>query len=403
MRGWWPATYRDWVPISVSIIKRFEQRALPTNIDPYGVTARPLFNNYSGELVNENTAFAHSALTAAVTLLADSIAVMPLELLRERGGRTQRLPTPSVLLKPNDHQTMFDFVHQTVLMLALHGCAYIYAPRRPGELPPEMRNIHPNQVKDMVDDSDGEPYYEINRVEYSITDIRSIHWLLFPGRLRGLSPLEINRNTVGMGIAMDRFLAQFYGEGATPSSVLETEQRITPDQADLMRQTWEDSHYKRRRPAVLTGGLKWRSITTSASDMQMIQHRESIIRDIARAYRIPLNLIAGSGGDSQTYQNVEQSGINFVRYTLLPWMRRIEDAISEMLPLTQKVRFNADEFMRADLTTRVNAQRTQILTGTMSPNEARQQENREPYEGGDLFVTPAATPPAGTDAEPPAR
>ena len=387
----------------MSIFKKTERRALPTNIDPYQITARPLFNNYSGELVNENTAFAHSALTAAVTLLADSIASMPLELMRDRAGRTERLPTPSVLLKPNDHQSMFDFIHQTVLMLALHGCAYIYAPRRPGELPPEMRNINPQQIKDIVSDVDGTLGYEINKVKYSMSEIRAIHWLLFPGRTRGLSPLEIQRNTVGMGIAMDRFLAQFYGEGATPSSVLETDQKITPDQADLMRQTWEDSHYKRRRPAVLTGGLKWRSITTSASDMQMIQHRESIIRDIARVYRIPIHLIGGSGGDSQTYQNVEQAGINFVRYTLLPWMRRIEDAISEMLPLTQKVRFNADEFMRADLMTRVNAQRTQILTGTLSPNEARQQENREPYEGGDTFMAPSTTPPAGTDAEPPQR
>lgn len=387
----------------MSFFKRTEQRALPTNIDPYQITARPLYNNYSGELVNENTAFAHSAMMAAVTLLADAIAVMPLELMRERAGRLERLPTPSVLIKPNEHQTMFDFVHQTVLMLALHGCAYIYAPRRPGELPPEMKNVHPSQIKDMIDDTDGTLTYSIGQQKYSMKEIRSIHWVLFPGRTRGLSPLEVQRNTVGMGLAMDRFLSQFYGEGATPSSVLETDQRITPDQAELMRQTWEDSHYKRRRPAVLTGGLKWRSITTSASDMQMIEHRESIIRDIARAYRIPLHMIIGTGGNSQTYQNVEQSGINFVRYTLLPWMRRIEDAISEMLPLTQKVLFNPNEFLRADLTTRVNAQRIQILSGTLSPNEARQQENREPYEGGDAFVNPATTPPAGVDAVPPER
>lgn len=387
----------------MSFFKRTEQRALPTNIDPYQITARPLFNNYSGELVNENTAFAHSAMMAAVTLLADAIAVMPLELMRERAGRLERLPTPSVLIKPNDHQTMFDFVHQTILMLALHGCAYIYAPRRPGELPPEMKNVHPSQIKDVIDDTDGTLTYSIGQQKYSMKEIRSIHWVLFPGRTRGLSPLEVQRNTVGMGLAMDRFLSQFYGEGATPSSVLETDQRITPDQAELMRQTWEDSHYKRRRPAVLTGGLKWRSITTSASDMQMIEHRESIIRDIARAYRIPLHMIIGSGGNSQTYQNVEQAGINFVRYTLLPWMRRIEDAISEMLPLNQKVLFNPNEFLRADLTTRVNAQRVQILSGTLSPNEARQQENREPYEGGDVFVNPATTPPAGVDADPPER
>jgi HK97 family phage portal protein len=387
----------------MSLFKKTERRALPSSIDPYQLTARPFYSNYSGELVNEYTAFASSALAGAVTLLADAIAVMPLELLRDRGGRTERLPTPSVLLRPNDHQTMFDFVHQTVMMLALHGCAYIYAPRKVGELPPEMKNIHPNQIKPVMDVTASSLYYDIGKERYTTNEIRAIHWVIFPGQTRGLSPLEIQRNTIGMGIAMDRFLAQFYGEGATPSSVLETEQQVTQQQADLLRQTWEDSHVKHRRPAVLSGGLKWRSITTSASDMQMIQHRESIIRDIARAYRIPLNLIAGSGGDSQTYQNVEQSGINFVRYTLMPWMRRIEDAISEMLPLTQKVRFNADEFMRADVTTRVRAEQVQIMSGTLSPNEARQMENREPYEGGDFFVNPSMIPPAGIDSVPPER
>ena len=385
----------------MSLWKKTEQRALPTTLDPYQITARPYFANYSGEIINESNAFAHSAVLAAITLLADSIAVMPLELVRERAGRTEKLPTPSVLVKPNENQTMFEFIHQTVMVLALHGNAYIYAPRRPGELPPEMRNIHPNQVKGIVKTDTGALSYEIGKQEYSTSEIRAIHWMIFPGAKQGLSPLEMQRNTIGMGIAMDRFLAQFYGEGATPSSVLETEQTITAEQATILRDTWEESHWKRRRPAVLTGGLKWRPITTSASDMQMIEHRESIIRDIARAYRIPLNLILGSGGDSQTYQNVEQAGINFVRYTLLPWMRRLEDAISEMLPLNQKVRFNADEFMRADLTTRVNAQRTQLLSGTLSPNEARQQENREPYEGGDAFVAPSSQPSAGTDAEPP--
>ena len=387
----------------MSLFKKTERRALPSNIDPYQLTARPFYSNYSGELVNEYTAFASSALAGAVTLLADAIAVMPLELLRDRGGRSERLPTPSVLLRPNDHQTMFDFVHQTVMMLALHGCAYIYAPRKAGELPPEMKNIHPNQIKPVMDVTSSSLYYDIGKERYTPNEIRAIHWVIFPGQTRGLSPLEIQRNTIGMGIAMDRFLSQFYGEGATPSSVLETEQQVTQQQADLLRQTWEDSHVKHRRPAVLSGGLKWRSITTSASDMQMIQHRESIIRDIARAYRIPLNLIAGSGGDSQTYQNVEQSGINFVRYTLMPWMRRIEDAISEMLPLTQKVRFNADEFMRADVTTRVRAEQVQIMSGTLSPNEARQMENREPYEGGDFFVNPSLVPPAGIDSVPPER
>jgi len=389
----------------VSLIRRItERRALPTSIDPYQITARPFYPNYSGEIVTELTAFASTAVLSAVSLLADSVATMPLELTRQRAGRIEKLPTPSILIKPNAHQTMFEFVHQTMLCLALHGCAYIYAPRRAGELPAEMRVLHPNLVKKAIMSDDGASYvYTIGKFEYSSHDVRAVHWILLPNQVRAVSPLEAMRNTIGIGLAMDRFLAQFYGEGATPSSVLETETTITPEQAQVLRDTWSDAHTQRRRPAVLTGGLKWRSITTSAADAQMLEHREAVVRDIARAYRIPLHMINGSGGNSQTYQNIESAGTNFVRHTLLPFMRRIEDAVSEMLPLTQRVRFNADEFMRADVLTRVQAQQVQIMSGTLSPNEARQQENREPYEGGDVFMTPTSQQVVGKDAIPPER
>lgn len=394
-----------------------ERRALPLTIDPNQITARPLYANYSGEIVNENTIFASSAVMACVTLIADSIASMPLELTRTRNGRIVLLPTPSVLMKPNQHQTMFEFVHQLVATLLIHGCVYIYAPRLAGELPPEMRVIHPNRVKDVIDGDTGLVSYEIDKQRYDHADIRSVHWLVLAGQRRGISPLDAQRNTVGMSIAMDRFLSAFYGDGATPSSVLETEKPMTNEQARILRETWDDSHHKRRRPAVLSNGLKWRSITTSAADMQMLEHREAIVRDISRVYRVPLHMISGTGGDSNTYQNVEQSGINYVRYTLLPWMRRIEDALSEMLPITQHIRFDAEEFERADLTTRVKAQQVEIQSGTLTPNEARADNNRAPYEGGDQFVlslsgtvvggieggdTPtlinSTTPPEGSDA-----
>jgi HK97 family phage portal protein len=398
----------------MSLWKRTEQRALPTSIDPYQITARPFFNNWSGEIVTEVTAVAHSAVLASVTILADSIASMPVELVRRRADRLERLPTPSVFEQPNDQQNMFEFVHQTMLTLALHGNAYIYAPRGSNGLPVEMRNIHPHAIKGIATTDTGELIYDLGKIEYSSKDIRSIHWAILPNQIRGISPLETMRNTVGMGLAMDRFLAQFYGEGATPSSVLETDQSITPEQAKQIRDNWEEAHYKHRKPAVLQGGLKWRSVTTSAADMQMLEHKESIIRDIARVYRIPLHLILGTGGDSQTYQNIEALGSAFFKYTLLGWVRRLESAFSEMLPYGESVRFNPEEFLRADLGTRVRAQQTQIMAGTMTPNEAREIENREPYEGGDQFVLGLAGAPVagvaggelptlGTDAIPPER
>jgi HK97 family phage portal protein len=146
--------------------------------------------------------------------------------------------------------------------------------------------------------------------------------------------------------------------------------------------------------------------------METMAHRESIIRDIARAYRIPLHMIVGTGGDSQTYQNIESAGMNFVRHTLLPWMRRLEDALTELLPQGQFVRLDPDEFQRADMLSRVRAQQLMIMSGTLTPNEARHDLGREPYDGGDQFilgiqgmavagVEGGDLPTIGSDKEPP--
>jgi HK97 family phage portal protein len=384
----------------MAIWRKTEQRGLPLSIDPNQITARPYFANYSGELINENTIFSTSAVIAAVSLLADSIAAMPLYLYRDRGTRLERGKTPAILVRPNDKQLIFEFVHQTIATLAVHGVAFIYAPKDDKGYPLELRNIHPEKVI-IHADTDGNVEYEINRQRFPNDDIIQINWMIMPGQKRGVSPIDALRNTVGTMIAIDRFLASFYGEGATPSSVLETDGQITEEQARILRDSWEEAHWKRRRPAVLTGGLKWRPISASASDMDTMVHRDAIIRDIARAYRIPLHLMLGTGGDNQTYQNVEAAGINFVRHTLLPWMRRLEDALSELFPYPIVVRFDADELQRADLLTRVRAQQIQIQSGTMSPNEAREIEGLEPYEGGDNFVAPTTTPNIGVDALPP--
>ena len=384
----------------MSIIKR-EFRSLPITVDVNQISARPQFQNYSGEIVTERTAVSSTAVLSAVTLLADSIATMPLQVYRDNNGTIQQLPIPSVFINPNDDQNMFEFIHQTIATLALHGNAFIYAPRNAGGAPLEMRCLHPLLVNVVLGD-DGNRVYSYNKTVIDFESMYHISWLRFPNQAYGVSPLDAMRNIIGTGIAIDRFLAQFYGDGATPSSVLETDQQVTMEQAEILRTTWEDAHWKRRRPAVLAGGLKWRSVTASASDMDTMEHRESIVRDIARAYRIPLHLIAGTGGDTQTYQNVESAGINFVRHTLLPWMHRLEDTLSSMLPVPQRVRLNADGLMRGDLMTRVQAQQIQIQSGTLSPNEARQSEGREPYEGGDNFYYGQNPSSIGVDPIPPA-
>lgn len=392
----------------MSLFRPAERRGLPTSIDPNQLTARPIFGNYSGEIVDEFTAFTSSAVAAAVTLLGDSIGTMPLDSYRDRSGRWEKLPRPTVFVRPNSDQLMFEFIQQTVITMALHGTAFWWCPRQ-GLYPLELRNIHPSKVI-VKTEPDGTRLYKVGREVFGSDTIQQINWVILPDQARSMSPIDVLRNIVGTDIAINRFLSAWYGDGGTPGSVLETDQQLTVEQAQVLRDTWVDTHYKRRRPAVLTGGLKWKAITASAADMDTMAHREQIVREIARFYRIPLHMMNGTGGDSQTYQNVESAGIQFVRHTLLPWMRRLEDAFSDLMPANQHVRFNADEFMRADLSTRVRAAQVQIASGMLTPNEARHIEGREPFEGGDKFVlnlpgAPMAGTPdlpfLGTDGEPP--
>lgn len=385
----------------MAIWRKTEQRALPLATDPNQLSARPYYPNYSGELVTETTAFGTSAVIAAVSILADSIASMPLEMFRQRERRLEKARTPQVLVTPNKHQGMFEFVHEAIATLAVHGTLFVYAPMDESGFPLELRNIHPHKVR--VYDDLGVKKYEIDKRVFGDNEIVQINWMVMPNRHMSYSPLDMLRNTVGTLIAIDRFMSSFYGDGATPSSVLETDQQITTEQAKVLRDSWEEAHWKRRRPAVLTGGLKWKPITASASDMDTANYREAVIRDVARAYRIPLHMMLVSGGEGshQTYQNIESAGINFVRHTLLPWMRRLEDGLGKMFPYPIVLRFNADSLQRADRSTRAKAQQIQILSGVLSPNEVREEEGLEPYEGGNNFVAPSALATIGTDPIPP--
>jgi HK97 family phage portal protein len=362
----------------------------------------PQFNNYvaplsqlygqtqvtssSGERIDEWTALGVSSVMSAVTLLCDSVASLPLRCYEIIDGQRKGVPLPSALAQPDiiSGTNTFEFVHQIMASLVLHGNAYIHKDRDSRGNIIGLVPLHPYQMQVLpTGDQTGRKYLHLGN-EISNDSLMHIRWFTPPQSLVGVSPLIQSRTLVGLSLAMDRHLSQFYGEGATPSGVLSTDQKLTIEQARTIQGTWEATHRRRRRPAVLSDGLKFTPITTSAADMEMIQTREQLIRDIARVYRIPGHLI-GTTGDNQTYQNVEQANLNFLTHTLTPWVRRLETALSELLPVGQDVVFDLASLLRTDSMTRARVNSVQIMAGVMSPNEARQTLGFEPYDGGDGF------------------
>ena len=374
---------------------------LRRGVSNYTVGHYPQFNNYvsplsqlygqtsmtsaAGERIDEWTALGVSVVIGAVSLLADSVASMPLRAyaIDKTGQRIMR-PLPDVIADPDPESNTFELVHQMMASMALHGNAYVKIDRDRSGTMIGLVPLHPYQMQVLpTGDQTGRRYLHLGN-DIAREDMIHVRWFTPPQSLVGVSPLNQTRNLVGLAIAMDRHLAQFYGEGGTPSGVLETSQKLNLEQARVIQATWEATHRRHRKPAVLSDGLKFRPITTSAADAEMIKTREQLIRDIARIFRIPSHLILASG-DNQTYQNVEQASLNFLTHTVAPWIRRIEIALSNILDAEDDVAFDTSTLLRTDALTRARVNMVNVSMGARTPNEVRQIEGLEPYEGGDKF------------------
>ena len=368
--------------------------------------------NYTGEKVNEMSALGISTVYSAISLIADSIALLPVKTLRMDGQKTIFTDKPKFLEKPNVglDLSMFSLLHQVITSLAMHGNAFLLVDKDRQGRPIQLTPIHPEKVKVEMHEGMKCYYLQTKKGSYDrkITSDNMLHfvWYCYPGQLIGVSPLRTNSNTYGLALAMERHIAQFYGQGGTPSSVLETDRDLTAEQANILKETWIGNHNRNRKPAVLTGGLKWKAISDAAGN-ELIAARDQIVHEIARVFRIPAHLLLSKDG-SNVYSNIESNGLAFIRHTLLPWIRRIEDGLSSLLPGKQMVKLDTDEFSRGDQLSRVRSYQVAISSGVMTPNEARAKMDLEPYEGGDKFyiglqgaLVDPTLQPQGTDAHDP--
>jgi len=366
--------------------------------------------NYTGEKVNEKSALGISAVLSAISLIADSISILPIKTIRYDGHKKVFTEKPKIFEKPNANQTIFEVIHQVITSLLMHGNAFILIDRDRQGRPIAMTPIHSDRV--VVEMHGGVKTYVIgtNSNKRSLTDENILHlkWFSYPGNLVGISPLRVNGNTYGLALAMERHISQYYGQGGTPSSILETDRDLTSEQAKYLQENWTLNHNRNRKPAVLTGGLKWKSISAGAGN-ELIDARDQIVNEVARIFRVPAHLILSKDG-SNVYSNIESNGLAFIRHTLLPYIRRIEDGLTTLLPGRQMVKLDTEEYARGDLFSRVRTYQVAISSGLMTPNEARTKLDLEPYEGGDSFylglqgaAVDPSIPPLGSDEHDPKK
>lgn len=353
----------------------------------------------SGKAVNERTAMQTSAVYACVRILAESVAGLPLH-VNERTANGSKSTKPSHPLyrllhdEPNREMTSFVFRETLMSHLLLWGNAYAQIIRDGRGFPIALYPLLPDRMA--VDRREsGELVYtyqsDKGQVKLRRENVLHIPGLGFDG-LIGYSPIAMAKNAVGLALATEDYGATFFANGANPGGVLEHPGVIKPEQADRLRESWQSQFggANAHKVAVLEEGLKFHQMSIPPEQAQFLETRKFQINEIARIFRVPPHMVGDL--EKSSFSNIEQQSLEFVKYTLDPWVVRWEQSLQQALILPSEkatifIKFNLDGLLRGDYQSRMQGYSTGIQNGFMSVNDVRGLEDMNlltAEEGGDL-------------------
>ena len=364
----------------------------------------------SGKYVTERSAMQMTAVYCCVRILSEAVASLPLQFYRytDEGGKEKAVEHPLYFLlhdEPNPEMTSFIFRETLMTHLLLFGNAFAQIIRNGKG---EVIALYPLMPDRMTVDRDdkGQLYYEYRlstddakliqnkqtTVRLKPYDVLHIPGLGFDG-LVGYSPIAMAKNAIGLAIATEEYGSKFFANGAAPSGVLEHPGTIKDP--SRVRESWQATFGgsgNANKIAVLEEGMKYTPISISPEQAQFLETRKFQIDEIARIFRVPPHMIGDL--EKSSFNNIEQQSLEFVKYTLDPWVSRLEQAMVRALltPDEKKqyfFKFNVDGLLRGDYQSRMNGYATARQNGWMSANDIRELENldRIPEEdGGDLYL-----------------
>lgn len=356
----------------------------------------------SGVTVSPEGALAHAAVLAAVRLLSDTVASLPLILYRRLPDGGKERATDHQLyhllhLQPNPRMSAFSLKEALQASLALYGNAYAWIDWGPDGRPQALWPLPPTMVAPEQDQSTGDIVYRIQTREGS--QVVGYHQVLhIPGfsfdGLIGKSPITMAREAVGLALAQDEHGAAFFARGARMSGVLTYPGSLSPEARERLRKSWEALSSGRDnawRTAVLEDGMKFEPLTMPMKDAEWIESRKFSVNEIARIFRVPPHLIGDL--ERSTYSNIETQSLEFLTFSLRPWLTRWEEALTVQLltPLERETyffEFLTTDLLRGDTKSRFEAYKIAREAGWLSVNEIREAENLRPVPGGDTYLRP---------------
>lgn len=363
----------------------------------------------SGKPVNERTAMQTTAVYACVRILAEAVASLPLHVYeyQDDGGKKLVHDHPLYYLlhdEPNPEMTSFVFRETLMSHLLIWGNAYAQIIRDGAGRVLGLYPLLPDKM-DVQRDDRGNIYYVYSRnsdenpmfkeygdIRLKAEDVLHIPGLGFDG-LIGYSPIAMANNAVGMTLACEEYGASFFANGANPGGVLE-HPGVLKDPSKV-RESW-NSVYRgvnnAHKIAVLEEGMKYQQIGIPPEEAQFLETRKFQINEIARLYRIPPHMVGDL--DKSSFSNIEQQSLEFVKYTLDPWVIRWEQSLQRSLLLPGEkgkyfIKLNVDGLLRGDYQSRMNGYAVGRQNGWFSANDIREMENMNPIpdeQGGNLYL-----------------
>ncbi len=317
---------------------------------------------------------------AAWRLIADQAASLPMRAYRRASdGSKQMLPSqPMLVTAPSLYGTSFDWKQRAFMSLLSRGNAVGLVTSRDGNgTPTVIEWLNPDKC-DVDQTNLARLRWFYNGALLPTSDVVHIPALAQPGTVWGVSPLKAFKTTFETGLSAQNTARDWFANGAIPSAHLKNEARtVDAEQADIAKRRYRES--VRGRDVLVTGN-DW-SLTpmgVPADEARFIETLKLTATQVASIYGIPPEMIGGETGSSLTYSTVEQNSLNFVTYALRPWLVRLEEALSALLPQPQYVKFNIDALIRADLKTRMEAHEIATRIGLETNDEGRAIEDRPP-------------------------
>jgi HK97 family phage portal protein len=363
-------------------------------------------NTAAGVTVNSQSATALSTIYACLTARGEALLQMPVDQITTQGGTRREAASRSAWLdRPNVDMLWPQFIDQCVWSLDTDGNIFL-APTRDGlGRVVELWPLDPACVV-VRRDTPGRPKtYEVDGVPFR-GEMVHIALHVPPGAVRGLNPIIHCAESIGGAIAAQVFGSTWFGNSAMPSVVLEAPGNPTIDQQREMRGSWFRHHGGARRanlPGLLVGGVTAKVLNVSPEQSQFLETRRFNVADVCGIWHVPPEYI-GFGADTSgiAYQNLGNLKLRMLQQSLMATMTVIEAALSELLPRPQRLKFNPDVWLRADVTTRYAAHQVAVQTFA-TPNERRILEDLPPIEGGDEPLWLAKQQSLPFEAESPAE